>query len=102
MGGKSCGTCESYVPFPQSKGNGLCYKSIDDDYQLFVKADDVCYGAGLYRERIDSLEHVAVEMLRELSHTSALIDVERWSDSVYDKYHLYRDRLKAFGVSVDD
>lgn len=93
MGGKTCGTCAYYVPFPLREGKGLCYQSIDDDYQLFVKADDVCYGAGLYRERTDGLEQVAREMYADLRFH------DEFSGDDYAREQ-YEDRLMALGVDL--
>ncbi|BDE94932.1 hypothetical protein CE91St30_02650 [Raoultibacter timonensis] len=60
MSDKTCGTCVNYVPFPLRRGEGLCFMTIDDDFPMFMRSDNACDG-GVYSERPDSLEAVALD-----------------------------------------
>lgn len=97
MSDKTCGTCVNYVPFPLRRGEGLCFMTIDDDFPMFMRSDDACDG-GVYSERTDSLEAVALDAVRKLEKAAALIDVERWEQIVYSQVGDLRARLKALGV----
>lgn len=103
MTDKTCGSCinlmRDYIEDQNGYVGGACRVSLFGGKYRYVLCAAICSEPlGLYEERTDSLEAVALDAVRKLEKAAALIDVERWERIVYSQADDLMARLKALGV----
>ncbi|WP_303202493.1 hypothetical protein [Raoultibacter timonensis] len=103
MTDKTCGSCinlmRDYIEDQNGYVGGACRVSLFGGNYRYVLCAAICSEPlGLYEERTDGLETVALDAVRMLEKAAAQIDVERWEQIVYSQVDDLRARLKALGV----
>jgi len=101
MGDETCGSCALSMPKYGTSGKLVCLAgacSVDPESRCMIYecgATKLCY-----RERTDSVEQVAREMLVELACISAFAPGSAKEGVAAAHYKEFRDRLRAMGVKV--
>lgn len=101
MGDETCGSCALAVPKYGTSGKLVCRAgacSVDPKCRCMIY--EFGFTKLCYRERTESVEQVAREMLVELACISAFAPGSAKEGVAAMHYRAFRDRLRVLGVKV--